>query len=103
MAKPGNTARKMERNTVGMFQYIVMIAADTNGPSTMAGVNAMDIITATRKSARALATMQRHARVIQDARRAGDTRAAAHAAKLYARAKTAHENARADTRFPWER
>ena len=64
-----------------------------SGPSTMAGVNAMDIITATKKSARAL----------QDARSAGDSRAAAHAAKLYARAKTAHENARVDTQFPWER
>jgi hypothetical protein len=52
MVRRGSTARKTEQNTVGMFQYIVMSAADTNGPSTMAGVNAMDIITATRKSAR---------------------------------------------------
>lgn len=62
----------------------------------------MNIITATKNSARALATMQRHARAIQDARRAGDSHAAAHAAKLYARAKTAYENARAATQFPWE-
>ena len=93
----------MVRDTVGMFQYIVMSAADMSGPSTMAGVNAMDIITATKKSARALATMQRHAHAMRDAQRYGDAQAYTRATRLYERSKKIYLTAFAATAFPWER
>jgi len=63
----------------------------------------MNIIKATQRSARASATMAKHARAISDARRNGDENAVARAIRLHARAKTAYEKARAATLFPWER
>ncbi len=60
------------------------------------------IVKATRESASHLATMQRHARKIADAKRNDDPIAEIFAQRLYDLAKKRHEKAYAATRFPWE-
>jgi hypothetical protein len=60
------------------------------------------VIDATRKSAKAMATMQKHARAIRDAQRADDHAAELRATKLYEMARTRWHNARHAAMFPWE-
>ena len=62
-----------------------------------------DIINATRRSARALATMQKHARAIRDAQRNNDEKAELKASRAYAAALNRYHAARYDASFPWER
>jgi DNA-binding GntR family transcriptional regulator len=83
---------------------VVALAARSQwARQTIEGKETMDIIKATKRSARASATMAKHARAISDARRNGDANAAARAIRLHARAKTTYEKARAAALFPWER